>query len=152
MSVWDRLKYFKPNENWGDPDLMDPDFLEKLDDFRHFLGHRIYVVCGTQGRHVDNSYHYQGLAADIIPVRSPTSTLCDSYLAAERFCFGGVGIYPHWNFDSRQLGGLHLDDRPLKMDADNTINYQQARWIGAGRRPQKYYGLTAMNLKRFMIL
>jgi hypothetical protein len=36
--IWNKLRYFNKNENWGDPSKMDHNLLLSLDDFRHELG------------------------------------------------------------------------------------------------------------------
>lgn len=130
--IWEQLKYFKKEENWGDPEKMDHQLLLELDNFRHFVGYPMVITCGTQGKHVADSLHYQGKAVDII---CPSLKVLDFYLKAERFKFGGIGIYPDWRSNGEQVGGLHLD-----------VREKPARWLGfAGG----YFELTAENLKKF---
>jgi len=102
---WKKLKYFTPDEAWGDPDKMDSHLLFYLDGLRKFIKHKIIIHCGTQGAHCRNSYHYQGLAVDC---HAEDISLLAFYLASERFPFGGIGIYPTWHNK-----GLHLDIRPV---------------------------------------
>ena len=124
MTIWDKLKYFKRSENWGDPDKINNLLLSNLDKFREYIGVPVIITCGTQGQHVENSYHYQGLAVDIvIPERN--GRLLDMYLNALKFPFSGVGIYPDWRYDDARVGGLHLDMRG--MDRYYGL---KATWLG----------------------
>lgn len=145
MNIYNQLNYFDESENWGDPYAINHNLLRRLDIYRHFLGIGLFITCGTQGAHVDGSLHYDGKAADAIPLIPPGSdkTLLDCYLMAERFDFGGLGLYPEWSYQGRQLGGMHFDVRPPDFSTG------QSRWIGYRK---KYYGLTSANLKRFKIL
>jgi len=62
--------------------------------------------------------------------------LLDFYLAAERFSFNGIGIYPSWAHK-----GLHLDVRELRK-------YQPgARWI---RVDSEYIKLNSENVRKFV--
>lgn len=126
MSVWDRLEFFHPDENWGDPSKMDPLLLMILDTARAAFGRPFIVHCGyeTDG-HAPNSFHYLGRAVDFhiktdMPfseqVRKLVQILEDvdvmvmtrygvSFdLQADMLC--GLGIYPTWNNP-----GFHLDTR-----------------------------------------
>lgn len=103
---WGKIRYFSPRENWGDPERVEFWLVFLLDCLREFIGCPIVVHCGTQGIHTKGSYHYVGKAVDCHAVGI---SLLDFYLAAERFPFGGIGIYPCWNNP-----GLHLDIRPLR--------------------------------------
>lgn len=101
---WKLIRYFGLHENWGDPKKMSFDLLKKLDALREFCGNMIIIHCGydTTG-HSENSQHYLGRAADF---HIAGVSLVNQYLLAERFNFGGVGIYPNWNNP-----GLHCDVR-----------------------------------------
>lgn len=102
---WRTIQYFNPNEAWGDPARMDYELLLLLDSLREYIGKPIYIHCGyeTEG-HSENSYHYKGKAVDC---HITGISLTDFYIAATRFHFGGIGVYPIWNNP-----GLHLDTRP----------------------------------------
>lgn len=113
---WKQIRYFTPDENWGDPDKMSFELLKKLDPLREFCGNAIVVLRGyeTTG-HCKNSQHYLGKAADLYIVGV---SLINQYLLAERFNFGGIGLYPDWNNP-----GLHCDVRSkAKEDPYN-------RWV-----------------------
>jgi len=114
---WKSIKYFSPRENWGDPKKVSYTLVKLLDDLRSYIGHPIYVLCGTQGKHTKHSYHYVGKAADVY---CDEIDLLDFYLASERFSFGGIGVYPNWAHP-----GLHLDVRRTKVGA---------RWGFDGKR------------------
>lgn len=133
--TWDKARHFRPDgqDKWGDADAISDDLILALDDFRSFIGCPIYVTRGvaTEG-HTGKSYHYRAqgsCAADmVIPdyKRGPINLVMD----AMRFGFKGIGWYPHWKYGVKVCGGLHLDVRPLKWDADETLNYSHSRWIG----------------------
>ncbi len=54
--------------------------------------------------HASNSRHYIGRAVDC---NCSAMALWDFFLAASRFKFTGIGVYPYWN-----TPGLHLEIRP----------------------------------------
>lgn len=101
---WKQIKHFSPKEQWGDPYKMSFDLLKRLDALRKFVNQEIIIHCGyaTDG-HSENSQHYFGKAVDFHIKRM---SLIDQYLAAERFMFTGLGLYPDWNHP-----GLHCDVR-----------------------------------------
>lgn len=137
---FENLKFFKRTENWGDPDRMNPILLKTLDNFRAFVGKPIVITCGTQGVHADESEHYKGNAVDLI---CPGVKLLDLYLAAERFPFTGIGVYPDWRYKEQTVGGLHVDIREVAH-----LSFG-ARWMGyAG----SYHALTFENLKKFGVV
>ena len=102
--LWREIEFFHEGENWGEPMKMEYELLVELDGLRRFLGKPVTIHEGyaTSG-HATNSAHYWGGAADLHVEGLP---LLDQYLAAERFRFTGIGLYPHWN-----RPGLHLDVR-----------------------------------------
>ena len=131
---WKQIKYFSPKENWGDPEQMSFELLRRLDGLREFCSHRIIIHCGYAiDGHTKNSQHYLGRATDfhIIGV-----TLINQYLLAERFNFGGIGIYPEWNNP-----GLHCDVR--HKDSEKP----QDRWVRINGR---YTILTENILKKIL--
>jgi len=123
---WKKIRYFSPRENWGDPEKIEFRLVFLLDCLRQFIGCPIIIHCGTQGTHTKGSYHYVGKAVDCHAVGI---SLLDFYLAAERFPFGGIGVYPYWNNP-----GLHLDIRPLPGK-----RRPEARW---GRVNGEYVSLN----------
>lgn len=139
--TWKKLRYFKPDsktDNWGDIHAMDDTHLLRLDDFRHWLGVPIHVTAGVKtSGHSKESYHYpravngevKAYATDIV-IPDYDATPYDLILDATRFGFTGIGYYPHWKWKGKQVGGLHLDSRPLKWDKDETINFTHSRWLG----------------------
>ncbi len=40
---WEKIKWFTPDENWGDPDKMSPHLIFYLDKLRTFIGHKIII-------------------------------------------------------------------------------------------------------------
>jgi len=154
-SEWKKLRYFKKEsrDKWGDVDAISAEHLFRLDDFRHYLGVPVYVTAGVSiGGHSKKSFHYRGngaCATDIV-IPDYEGNFIDLILAAERFGFTGIGFYPHWKYNGRKVGGLHLDSRPLKWDKDFTYNYREARWMGILRNgSQVYIPLTYSNLLKY---
>jgi len=93
-----------------------PVLLRALDEFRYELGARI-IFSPLRGSlyarsgHAKDSYHYKGMAADLM---FPDTPLLEAFFAATRFMdFGGIGVYPYWAPDP----GLHVDVRPARMRA-----------------------------------
>lgn len=85
-----------------------------------------------EGGHVQESQHYQGLAADF---HVHGVSLLDAWLALERFPkIMGVGIYPYW-----ATPGLHADIRPTAT---------RARWWRDAK--QNYLGVDR-NLVNLLI-
>lgn len=133
--TWSRLRYFKKDskvDKWGDPRLINDNLLFRLDDFRHWLGVPIFVTSGVRVNGSANSYHSPSKGACAVDIVIPhyMETAIDMILDATRFGFTGIGYYPHWRYDGKRVGGLHLDMRPLKWDDDDTKNYSHSRWMG----------------------
>lgn len=136
MTKWDGIRYFNPNsqvDHWGDASRMNRELIEELDDFRDYLGFPLYVTSAY--RHLDQGQHGKGNAVDVV---CPDIHFFDLYLKAERFDFGGIGIYPHWFWKRKNniVGGLHIDKRA-----------NHARWLCIkidGK--QQYFGLNYENL------
>jgi len=135
---WQQLKHFSEKERWGDPYKMSWDLLRRLDALREFIGFPIYVLCGyeTSG-HTDNSMHYVGKAADVY---CKEESLVNFYLAAERFGFGGIGVYT-WGTPS---GFLHLDVR--EVDLEQKL---PSRW--ASYRKGEYVALDECFVRSFLL-
>ena len=101
---WNKVKYFSPDENWGDVNKVKPELIYKLDTMRDYIGKPIIVhnAFATSG-HSYKSYHYLGMAVDC---HIKGLNVIEQYLYAERFGWGGIGVYINvWE-------GLHLDIRP----------------------------------------
>jgi len=139
-NIFDQLKHFVREENWGNADMMNHDLLFELDALRKDVGSRIIISYGTQGKHSKNSQHPRGLAVDVM---CPAINIFDFYLHAEQFNFTGLGIYSDWRFSGMKVGGLHLDLRSLPP------HFSGARWVCCAG---KYYALTGSNLKKFKII
>ena len=108
-----QVQYFRKHEKndlgevcWGEPDNMNPRLIYLLDQFRNYVGRPIRINYGTQGSHSPNSQHFLGNAIDLYV---PALSWKEQFLAATRFPFTGVGVYPFWNNP-----GLHLDIRTLQ--------------------------------------
>jgi len=145
--------YFKPDskyDSWGDPDLIDDEFLLALYDFRVFVSQPVMITHAVKtSGHSYRSYHYPengACAADVIlPLWK--GSVFDLILTATRFGFTGIGYYPHWMWRGKVKGGLHLDRRPLRWDSDGTLNYSHSRWLGVpGKNGQDYIAMTAENI------
>jgi hypothetical protein len=112
-----------------------------LTDLQRKLDCQIVVTSGY--RQGDKAEHGKGQAVDII-VPDYKGRLLDLYMIAERFNFGGIGVYPEWSFNGVVTGGLHLDTR---------VNLTGARWVGvkvAGSN--EYLGLTQDVLKKYGVI
>lgn len=108
-AFWKEIRHFKAAEFGAGSENLDPELLKELDSFRDFLGERIVVTSAF--REGDSGEHGKGLALDVVfPDRSRDSLL-DTFLAASRFKFRGIGVYSDWHLNGHVLGGLHLDMR-----------------------------------------
>jgi len=139
MNIFDKLKHFNEDENWGNPDKMDNKLLILLDEFREHIGSSIIVTCGNQGKHSAKSYHYieNGSCAVDIVLPYYNGTLFDLLMSLTRFNFKGIGYYPGWKYQGSKCAGLHLDTRP-KLEG--------ARWFQP-EGSKEYLPLTLLDLK-----
>lgn len=103
-------------------DYMNPLLGLKLDALREYVGKPIIIHEGyAESGHSENSAHYFGNAVDL---HIEGLNLIEQYLVAERFLWGGLGLYPEWN-----TPGLHLDIR----EAGAYLSYKRAkRWMCLG--------------------
>src|SRR6185369_17437059 len=129
---WGQIVFFHAADNWGDPMLMDYDFVKTVDQYRSFTKIPMIVSCGTQGEHAQLSLHYSGLAGDFVFPTKNDFTLFDLYLTAFRFPFTEVGIYPQWRYNGREVGGLHLGRSKGPIDHKKT-------WIGLDTETGRQY-------------
>lgn len=135
---WTDFRYFKKTENWGNPNEIEKDLVALLEEFRHKINEPILITSGTQGNHIDGSFHYKGMAVDIVFPLCPRIRLPEILLVALQFNWGGIGLYPHWVYDNRAIGGMHVDIRPTT---------RKHTWIGlTGNR---YVPMTFKDLNRF---
>lgn len=134
---WERLKYFSKNENWGDWTRINPKLLIELDSLREYAKVPMFISCGTQGFHAQDSEHFKGNAVDVVLTNAKIDLL-DFYFFAERFDFSGIGIYPHWSYLGTNYGGLHLD-----------VGDRRGRWCCSldQQGKQKYVAINKSNLK-----
>lgn len=161
--TWKKLRYFKPGgiDNFGDTDAIQDDLLLRLDDFRHYLGVPMYITSGVRpDSDGKRSYHTRGMGACAVDVMMPECLLhpIDLIFTAMRFGFTGIGYYPDWEWKGIKCGGLHLDTRPLGIDADGTKNYGHSLWMGIKvqakgsdgslNTSQRYIALSYANLIR----
>ena len=95
-------------EEFTDVHKMWAPLLWELDKLRAYLGRGIGVsesnpIWFPETSHAKKSLHYIGRAVDVNCTSCP---LWEFFLAASRFKFTGIGVYPHWN-----TPGLHLEIR-----------------------------------------
>ena len=88
----------------------------------------IHVAWEDSGHSTDGQGdHRDGAAVDL---HFTKVTLLNQFLAAERFPFGGIGIYPYWNNP-----GLHLDIRNVVRgarwwrDKDGSYKKLNEEWL-----------------------
>jgi uncharacterized protein YcbK (DUF882 family) len=112
---WERIKYFTPNESWGDSFKMDRDLIFLIDTLRGLFHHPFVIHCGYQHRpEKPKSQHNFGRAVDFhiegIPFRDAVDLML-AFIGPPPRGIGvagkiGLGIYTHWNYP-----GFHLDTR-----------------------------------------
>lgn len=150
---WLALKHFKKygtSDVWGDPDKMDAMLLLKLDSLRSFIDKPIHVLSGY--REGDKKQHGMGLAVDIV---CPDISLLDFWIAAERYNFNGIGVYPHWRYDGVVVGGIHVDERVLGTRIGSvSSDLMGARWLAFrdSSGNQIYTTLSKETLKRYEVI
>lgn len=146
---WKHIEGFSKTENWGNPYKIKKKLIYKLMHFRRYFRTLdpdacFHVNCAFDSSgHAQDSQHYRGAAIDGYIYNSKTNKpwpILDQYLAAERFNFGGIGLYPHWN---PKPGGMHLDVR------DKYENDIYSRWIRD--KHGTYHSLNAKSFKREVI-
>lgn len=98
--LWSKVKFFTPDENWGDPGKVSAVLVFKLDEYRQKIGrafnlHNAYETAG----HSATGEHPKGTAGD---GHVKGMDLLDMFLVAEKIGFKGIGLYD-W--------GIHLDVR-----------------------------------------
>ena len=160
-AIWAKVRHFKRNENWGGfpprdtpearergAEVISGELLLEADRLREVIGTPILVTCAvdTEG-HVKNSYHYKGLAMDVVMPELKMSDL-DIILIVKDMKFRGIGYYPFWQWKGKMVGGFHLDMRPL------VGKFKRATWMGVPKRlvtgnpndrGQSYVALNAYN-------
>lgn len=125
----------------GDSSKLDLDLLKRANELAKYLGCMAVITSGYRPQSM-GSQHALGLAVDLM-FPDFKGTLHDIYLAAERFNFIGLGVYPTWHYGEETIGGIHVDMRHGKT----------ARWIGLGNDSnQKYIALNSANLKQYGVI
>ncbi len=135
---WPRYEYrhFTPGEAWGVADKMAPWLIRYLDDFRDYIGRPVVINRGYDLEAAPNSYHRTGEAVD---VGVDGYNMLDLFLAASRFPFTGIGVYPLW----MPRPGLHLDVR------SGPGILPRAFWLCLA--PKQYIPLNTENIKLFLL-
>jgi len=159
MNSWENLKHFKADDKrhaWGDPSKLDFFLLLFLDEFRDAVKTPLFVTSGFRPK--DKGQHGEGRAVDIVAPEW-NKPLFDLYLFAERFGFGGIGVYRDWFYAGERLGGLHLDTRITVGSYASSL--MSARWAcvrpglnklsnleAAQKIPQVYLPMDSATLKK----
>lgn len=112
--IWNRLKYFNKDENWGDPWRMNGLILLLIDVIREEMEARFVVSFGNMGKHIPGSQHHPGNALDGYFISN--MSFYSQILKLENILKGlqvenrvGLGLYPAWN-----TPGFHIDVRGFK--------------------------------------
>lgn len=142
---WDRVQHFRPGE-FSRPSVMNRELILLLDAYRAELGRRYpgaRLVVSSSAREngggvVNRSMHrpddVHGVrAVDVVP---RGVSVVNAYLVAERFGFGGIGLYYRPAF-------LHLDNRTRDEGAP-------ARWARWGRG-ESYVALDAAFVEQLQL-
>lgn len=106
--IWKDIKNFSPTEKgFGGIDYanrIDSLLMEKMDHLRDYVDRKIIIHAGYAIKgHSPNSMHYIGRALDF---HIEDLSVSEMFIAALRFRFTGIGVYPYWNNP-----GLHCDNR-----------------------------------------
>lgn len=143
---WGKLKFLGgPRHNWGEKERIDRQVILTLDLALGEVGSPCLVTCGTSGKHIEHSLHYEGKALDIMFPDLQLQDLPDLFYIFCRYAaFNGIGMYSEWRMDlgpgigqPPKIGGFHLDVRPTT---------RKALWI---KHEGPYLGFTTENLKPF---
>lgn len=93
------------------------------------LGFQVHSDYTAHGEHwASKSKHYTGEAIDFHFYQTLTNgnhetlPMLIQWAMAERYRWGGLGIYPHWNFP-----GLHIDTRNIAEDGPESRWYRDER-------------------------
>lgn len=139
---WKSIKHFEASE-FNNPKRMVYAHVRRVDRLRQNIGFPILIT--SDFRDGDDGEHGKGLATDLIFPTLDLDKLYYLYLEAERHGFTGIGIYPHWEYKGKIIGGLHVDSRSPK-------NGRGARWICIMQDgKQEYISFTWENMTRYVI-
>lgn len=116
--------------------------IDNLKDLQAFI--KVPIIITSALRPGDPAEHGRGLALDVMVPTYP-GALLDLYLAAERFDFSGIGVYPEWRYNGNKIGGLHLDLRAADYGA---------RWLGIkdSKGNNLYLALSSENLRKHGVI
>lgn len=132
---FDYLSHFDRDESWGEPEKMSPLIFSAVDIIRHMADWPLMVHCGTQGKHKENSKHYDGMAIDghfitDVALYFQATTIMRILKQTGLDQKMGIGLYPNWNSP-----GFHFDCRtsparwgkigPNYVSWSSVINYAQ---------------------------
>ena len=141
---WTRLKNFERKEWRLKPDVVLPELVYLVDELASFvkktLSKSAFCVINQAYEptgHEKNSLHYldsDGVAR-AVDLRFESILLIDQYLAAERFPFTGIGVYPLW-----RNPGLHLE-------IEDGIIVPGKRWM---RTSGGYIGITSETIRHIL--
>jgi uncharacterized protein YcbK (DUF882 family) len=146
-----KFSVFDSKHNTGEYSKLSQDlikYVNQLSDYLNDMYGYTEIIITSGYREKDNSsQHREGKAFDIMCLNDKIR-LIDFYLAAERFPFTGIGVYPDWKARDKVYGGIHVDVRSLE---DN----KGARWFGVRNMltgKNDYLGLTSDNLRKYGII
>lgn len=104
---WKNLKYFKPTENWGDPNAMCEDFILKLEALREAVAIPMHINCAYETiGHSPKSWHGRLPCKAVDCNFGKNADFLKIFELAVSMGFKGVGFYFDWN-----TKGFHLDMR-----------------------------------------
>ena len=114
-TFWGQIRNFDKKEWRDDYNQVNKELIALVDRLASFVKQKyngapcIIHVAWEQTGHAKDSQHYSGNAVDLdfrgVPLRW-------QLMSAERFEFGGIGVYPFW-----KSPGLHLDIRKGEIGA-----------------------------------
>ncbi len=116
MLTWKDIKWFSSSDFDDKYSLnkgadINMELVARLDSLRDWIKCPIQVTAGYDSKgHSEMSYHYKGLAVDIIICT--LMTMREQWAYIRTAGFEGIGIYPHWKHKVYS-GGWHLDVRDV---------------------------------------
>ena len=145
---FNKLKNFKADEmnykhqiisKTEDIELVKPELMFRVDSFVTYIKKHYNIKkpeaiihCITSGKHVNQSYHYKGMAIDL---HITHMSLYDIVMAALLFNFGGVGFYP---FSAHFF--IHLDVREIIDYKKFWFRNEDGIYISATHNPSTVFG------------
>ena len=134
-TIWNLLKYFSINENWGKPKKISGILLFVIDNVRKIIGLsiRLSSTAYTGSGHSSNSYHYKGMALDGYIEKSNFTSfeVLYSFISALEDDLQiknyALGYYPWWKKDNNSVG-IHFD-----------VREKQLFWVSPSKGVYNYY-------------